>query len=152
MLLREVDEAVLREIYLKPFELAVKAEPYMVMTSYNLVNGVRMSENADLIRVLRKELGFEGVIVTDWEACKDAEAGIKAGTTMIFPFNEDRQRELEKIIESHSVPDETVDEAAQKYLNLHRNASGINLSARRKNRCRAYGNGKRHCGRRCCSS
>lgn len=114
----EVDEAVLREIYLKPFELAVKAKPYMVMTSYNLVNGVRMSENADLIRVLRKELGFEGVIVTDWEACKDAEAGIKAGTTMIFPFNEDRQRELEKIIESHSVPDETVDEAAQKVLEL----------------------------------
>lgn len=114
----EVNEKVLREIYLKGFEIALKARPYMVMTSYNLVNGVRMSENANLIGVLRRELGFEGVIVTDWEACKDAEASIKAGTTMIFPFNEDRQRELEKIITSHSVPDEIVDEAAQKILEL----------------------------------
>ena len=40
----------------------------MVMTSYNLVNGVRMSENQHLIDILRKDFGFDGVIVSDWEA------------------------------------------------------------------------------------
>lgn len=114
----EVDEAVLREIYLKPFELAVKAEPYMVMTSYNLVNGVRMSENARLIEVLRKDFGFDGVIVTDWEACKNAKKSIEAGTTMIFPFNAEREKELEEIAKEHSVSEETVDAAARKIIAL----------------------------------
>ena len=114
----EVDEAVLREIYLKPFELAVKAKPYMVMTSYNLVNGVRMSENARLIEVLRKDFGFDGVIVTDWEACKDAKKSIEAGTTMIFPFNAERERELEEVANAHSVSEETVDAAAAKIIAL----------------------------------
>lgn len=114
----EVDEAVLREIYLKPFELAVKAKPYMVMTSYNLVNGVRMSENARLIEVLRKDFGFDGVIVTDWEACKDAKKSIEAGTTMIFPFNAERKRELDEVANEHSVSQETVDAAARKIIAL----------------------------------
>ena len=114
----EVDEPVLHEIYLKPFELAVKANPYMVMTSYNLVNGVRMSENARLIEVLRKDFGFDGVIVTDWEACKDAKKSIEAGTTMIFPFNAERERELGEVANAHSVSEETVDAAARKIIAL----------------------------------
>ena len=114
----EVDEATLREIYLKPFELAVRAKPYMVMSSYNLVNGVRMSENPRLLKVLREEFGFDGVIVTDWEACKDAEASITAGTTMIFPYNAERQRELEEAIAAHSLPEEIVEAAARRILEL----------------------------------
>lgn len=114
----EVDERTLRELYLRAFEIAVEAQPYMVMTSYNLVNGVRMAANRELLEILRREFGFEGVVVTDWEACKNAYESIMAGTTMIFPYNTDRARELDAIAERRSVPEEIVDDAAARVLRL----------------------------------
>lgn len=83
-----VSERALREIYLKGFEICVKqSQPWALMTSYNLVNGQRASENKELLEgILRGEWGFEGVITTDWwtfgEHYKEIKAGndIKMGT------------------------------------------------------------------------
>ena len=83
-----VSERALREIYLKGFEICVKqAQPWVLMTAYNLVNGHRASECKDLLDgILRGEWGYEGVITTDWwtkgEHYKEAKAGndIKMGT------------------------------------------------------------------------
>lgn len=63
-----VSERAMREIYLKGFEICVReAAPMTVMTSYNLLNGIHTSERRDLIDwVLRKEFGFNGVVMTDW--------------------------------------------------------------------------------------
>jgi beta-glucosidase len=62
----DVDERVLREVYLVPFEHAVRAGVLAVMTSYNRVNGDWVTESPALMGWLRDELGFDGVVMTDW--------------------------------------------------------------------------------------
>ena len=76
-----VSERAARQIYLKTFERIVKeAKPWCIMSSYNIVNDYRASENHDLLeKILRDEWGFEGIVMTDWwtfgEHCKEVNAG-----------------------------------------------------------------------------
>ncbi len=63
-----VSERTMREIYLKGFEICIKeSQPFAVMTSYNLLNGTHTSEHNGLIEcVLRQEIGFNGLVMSDW--------------------------------------------------------------------------------------
>jgi beta-glucosidase len=76
-----------REIYLKPFEIAIKAaRPWCVMTSYNLVNGIHADSNEFLLRrVLRQEWGWEGLVVSDWGGTNSAAESIIAGMDLEMP-------------------------------------------------------------------
>lgn len=82
-----VDERTLREIYLATFEYAVKvAKPWMLMTSYNMVNGLYASENEWLLKkVLREEWGYEGVTVSDWGAVDERVEALRAGLDLDMP-------------------------------------------------------------------
>lgn len=82
-----VDERAMREIYLKPFETAVKeGKPGAVMSSYNRINGTFASENKCLLTdVLRTEWGFDGIVMSDWGGTHDRIAGICAGEDLEMP-------------------------------------------------------------------
>jgi beta-glucosidase len=84
-----VDERSLREIYLPAFEAAVtQAQPWTVMCSYNKINGTFASENKWLLtELLKEEWKHTGLVVTDWGACNDRVAGLKAGQDFEMPGN-----------------------------------------------------------------
>lgn len=90
-----VSEKALREIYLRGFEIAVKeGKPETLMTSYNLINGVHAANSTDLCTTLaRKEWGFDGVIMSDWNTTVPADGSIPwkcadAGNDIIMPGNQ----------------------------------------------------------------
>ena len=84
-------ERAVREIYLKAFEIIVKeARPWSIMSSYNIVNGHRASENRELLEdILRGEWGFDGMVTTDWwtngEHYKEVKAGNDVKMATGFP-------------------------------------------------------------------
>ena len=79
-----VSERAAREIYLKAFEMIVKTEdPWAVMSSYNIINGYRASENKDLLTgILRDEWGYTGMVTTDWWTCGEHYKETKAGNDL----------------------------------------------------------------------
>ncbi len=79
-----VSERALREIYLKVFEIIVKeADPWAIMSSYNIINGCRASENHDLLEgILREEWHFNGMVTTDWWTRGEHYREIRAGNDL----------------------------------------------------------------------
>lgn len=93
-------ERAVREIYLKAFEIIVKeAKPWSIMSSYNIVNGHRASENRELLEdILRGEWGFDGIVTTDWWTNGEHYKEVKAGNDvkMATGFPERLMEALEK--------------------------------------------------------
>lgn len=116
-----LDERTLREIYLSAFEIVVKkAQPWTVMASYNQINGVYATENDWLLNhVLREEWGYDGFVVTDWGACNDRVAGLKAGNDLEMPTSLDyHTKKIIAAVESGALDEAEVDRAASRILNI----------------------------------
>jgi beta-glucosidase len=82
-----LDERTLQEVYMTPFEIAVKeAQPWSVMACYNRVQGEYGTESVRLLTdKLKNEWGFKGFVVSDWDAVVDRVQGIRAGMHLEMP-------------------------------------------------------------------
>ena len=115
----EIRERALREIYLASFEGAVKeGKPWTLMCSYNKINGVYSSQNPWLLNdVLRKEWGFDGMVMTDWGACDDHALGVASGLDLEMPRAGDADdAALVKAVREGRVSEEALDTAVRNLL------------------------------------
>lgn len=117
----EVSERALREIYLAPFETAVKeSRPWTVMCSYNRINGVFSSENKRLLTdILRDEWGFDGLVMSDWGAVNDRVEGIKAGLDLEMPTSyEKNDRLIVEAVKSGRLNESELDKCVRRILEM----------------------------------
>ena len=115
------DERTKREIYLAPFETAIKkGKPWMVMCSYNKIGGVYSSENRRLLNdLLRDEWGFEGMTLTDWGACNDHIEGVRAGMDLAMPsLGDSADKQLAGAVRDGVLDETYVNEAVERVLNV----------------------------------
>lgn len=110
-----VDDRTLHDIYLKPFEMVVKnARPLAVMSSYNRLNGTFCSENEYLLnKTLRKEWGFDGVVMTDWGGCVSRVKGILNGCDLEMPgMCEHNVKEAKRALDDGTIPQNIASQSA----------------------------------------
>ncbi len=116
-----VDERTLREIYLAQFEMIVKeARPWTVMCSYNRINGVYASQHNTLLNdILRGEWGFDGLVVSDWNANHTVFESIQGGLDLEMPGPAKYYGKLlVESVENWQIEESTIDEAVRRVLKL----------------------------------
>lgn len=117
-------EKALREVYLRGFEIAVReGRPWALMTAYNKVNGVRASQNYDLITgILRQEWGFDGLVMTDWHVFGEEIDELLAGNDVKMPeameLPAKRLSDIPAAVASGALPLDVVRESAKRVLEL----------------------------------
>lgn len=119
-----IDERTLREVYLPPFESALDAGAWTIMAAYNGVDdgaeSASMTEHHRLLTALLKEdLGFDGVVVSDWSAARSTAPSANAGLDLVMPgprgpWHED----LVAAVRSGRVPESVVDDKVVRLLRL----------------------------------
>ena len=114
----EIDLRVMREIYLKGFEIAVKkSKPQSVMCSYNKIFSVWASENKHLLTdILKKDWGYEGFVVSDWGAVQDICRSVCAGLDLQMPRNENIVAQITAGLEAGKITMEAIDAAVKTIL------------------------------------
>ena len=115
-----VDEDVLRDIYLKNFEIAVKlSQPWTVMASYNRLNGTHTQQDKWLLTdVLRDEWGFQGLVMTDWTQRRNTAAQIEAGCDLMEPGARSQINELVRKVKKGELSEKDLDKCVRRVLEL----------------------------------
>ena len=108
-----ISQRALREIYLRGFEIAVKeGNPKAIMPSYNKVNGFYTAENPELLKTItRKEWGFKGLYVTDFDGSGSALAKVRGGSNILMSGNMQEYNELKTAFKERTLDESTLDES-----------------------------------------
>ncbi|MBP17506.1 MAG: glycosyl hydrolase [Gammaproteobacteria bacterium] len=117
----EVDERTLREIYLRPFEIAIKrSRPWTVMASYNRINGVYACSHDYLVnQVLKGEWQYDGLVISDWFAAKETVANALGGLDLEMPGPTRVWGDaLLEAVNEGTVPVTTVDDKVRRLLRV----------------------------------
>jgi beta-glucosidase len=119
----DIGERALRELYLPPFEAAVKrAGVRAIMSSYNRLNGTFTSDHAWLLtQVLRVEWGYDGIVMSDWFGSHSTVESVAAGLDLEMPGpTRDRGEKLVAAVKSGALDAENVKDSARRILDLIR--------------------------------
>lgn len=120
-----VSERALREIYLRGFEIAVKAAaPAAVMSAYNCINGVHAANSRDLCTVvLRQEWGFAGLVMSDWNTTVPQDGSTPwrcawAGNDVIMPGNPHDDQDIRAALADGRLPETAIRQSAARLIAL----------------------------------
>ena len=116
-----VSERALREIYLRAFEIAIgKGNPLSVMSSYNQVNGEWVNSNSHICDLLRKDLGYEGVVVSDFAAIHHNKIAAHNNGMMDIELapTDVHSEELLQAVKEGRVKEETLDQGLERVFDL----------------------------------
>ena len=115
-----VSPYVMHELYLKPFEIAIReSTPWTVMSSYNKVNGEYASENSLLLdSILRRRWGYKGLVMTDWFGGQDAVKQTVAGNDLLMPGLKKQRKALKDAVENGKLSTHILDRNVQRILEL----------------------------------
>ncbi|KAF1946318.1 hypothetical protein EJ02DRAFT_441234 [Clathrospora elynae] len=124
-----ISERPLREIYLKPFEIAVReASPWALMSAYNMVNGIHADEYEHSIKeILRGEWNWNGAIISDWTGTYATAPSIKAGVDVEMP-GPSKWRKVDQVkecIENGELTQKDIEESAARVLYLVDRVKGL---------------------------
>ncbi|KAF2014319.1 glycoside hydrolase family 3 protein [Aaosphaeria arxii CBS 175.79] len=122
-----IDDRTMHELYLWPFANAIRAGVASVMCSYNRVNGTHSCENSHTVDgLLKKELGFQGFVVSDWSATRSLAKAVLAGQDMNMPGPADLDGfrtgktlwgiNLEAAVRNGTVPESRLDDMVRRIL------------------------------------
>lgn len=112
-----VDERTLHEIYLPAFKAGVDAGATAVMTSYNQLNGEWCGQSRTVITdILRGQLGFKWLVMTDWNSVWDAEKVIKSGQDLEMPGKKNIETDAKRLLDEGKVSMSDIDRMARSIL------------------------------------
>ncbi|KAL9109077.1 MAG: hypothetical protein Q9227_006168 [Pyrenula ochraceoflavens] len=128
-----IAERPLREIYLKPFEIAVReANPWAVMSSYNLIRGVHADMNEHTLKdILRGEWRYDGLVMSDWTGVNSVGESIRAGCDLEMP-GPAKWRTPERVVKEimkGTVSQADIQQSASNVLYLIERTKGLNNTA-----------------------
>ncbi|MEU0479710.1 glycoside hydrolase family 3 C-terminal domain-containing protein [Streptosporangium sp. NPDC006013] len=125
-----VDEQVLHELYLAPFEAAVQAGVWAVMSAYNGVNGTTMSESPLLTDPLKTMWGFDGVVVSDWGGVRSTAPSARAAQDLAMPGPQGPWGEaLVAAVRAGEVPEAAIDDKVRRLLRLASRVGALDLGS-----------------------
>ena len=116
----QISDRAMHEIYLRPFEMAVReADAWGVMAAYNKVNGRWCSENEQLLNtILRQQWGFPGMIISDWGGVHSTVDAVSAGMNVEMPGNRFFGQALLDSVKAGKVSEDIINQRVREILRV----------------------------------